>query len=592
MVSFEPLWRLFRFPSPEMEQQYRKSQVHTQQFFTIVWCATLLLSCGYLLLRHIDADMPISIFAFPGAVLLLVAILNLGIRRLQPYMLVVLSIAMAATCAWGSLLAARQIDGVLQHLRSNSMDLVWEAVESNPAAKQQLEQNLLLLVSDSTMGQTLFSLLGLCGATVCAGLHLSTLAGVLLVAPFFFGGLALQGYHMLNPIFVTYMTSILVWFVFVALGVAHFRRSRFESEYRFETQLAESIEASRKADSILNHTLKNTMADASTCLELYLAALGDTVSSGVGHLRRSQECLRRGMMNCHNRETYLKLSSGTYRPLCSTVQLAAFANDLVTGRAVTRRVVALTVQIDPVTCGLVLENALTNALRHADPANPDVQLVIEEIPASEHSPVDPTDPRADRLGPPTDRRRPSHASSRYSVCSSTTGHSARTLLHFHLSNRANPAEPPLDEARVALLLKGEGARPTQKISDHLGLQHIRLGAEAQGMAFTLRPDGDRVVFEAELWVTKLLQPQGRSSTNVGGEGLGVFPSGLCFCCVDDSPSQRRLLDHAINTHLHTSAGRMLRKWRSSWRRSWKTGTWPSLTSTSSSAGPSVTRALI
>ena len=70
-------------------------------------------------------------------------------------------------------------------------------------------------------------------------------------------------------------------------------------------------QASRKADSILNHTLKNTMADAVGDIDMFLQKTAANID--VMHLRQAAAALRRGMRQCRHRQAYLQLAAHRYQ---------------------------------------------------------------------------------------------------------------------------------------------------------------------------------------------------------------------------------------------------------------------------------------
>ena len=85
------------------------------------------------------------------------------------------------------------------------------------------------------------------------------------------------------------------------------------------------------------------------------------------HLKLAQESLQRGMRSCHNRETFLKLCANAYQPILTCTYLPAFAASLTEGRPIQSDITPLTVSLDQTLAGLVLDNALTNAMKHGDP---------------------------------------------------------------------------------------------------------------------------------------------------------------------------------------------------------------------------------
>ena len=65
---------------------------------------------------------------------------------------------------------------------------------------------------------------------------------------------------------------------------------------------------SKEADSILNHSLKNTMADPAGQLEIFLDdsdGIKDLDPRLIQNLKMALASLRRGMKSCRNRQTYI-----------------------------------------------------------------------------------------------------------------------------------------------------------------------------------------------------------------------------------------------------------------------------------------------
>ena len=93
------------------------------------------------------------------------------------------------------------------------------------------------------------------------------------------------------------------------------------------------VNAGRHADSILNHTLKNTMADAAGSIELFLEGRQDRGGDAV-HLQKAAAALWRGMRSCRNRQAYLHLVAGNYLVSLQSLNLREWVMDLTTGRNV------------------------------------------------------------------------------------------------------------------------------------------------------------------------------------------------------------------------------------------------------------------
>ena len=224
----------------------------------------------------------------------------------------------------------------------------------------------------------------------------------------------------------------------------------------------------QKADSVLNHILKNTMADAIGCIELFCQQ-----HRGVDReerLTKASDILFRGMWWCKLREAMLSLVSGSYETMLTATALHPFAQDFVRGRKVDLVCAEATVELDPTVCSIVLDNAITNAIRHGCPCDPNVRLKVEVA----------------------DARARTQSMQDVAACeSSTSGPEDGTQVmpedlpvdvRFTVINKANPNRMPLpfewssegDSPSLKV-----GSRPT--LSDGLGLQHISMVAKAGGM---------------------------------------------------------------------------------------------------------------
>ena len=255
----------------------------------------------------------------------------------------------------------------------------------------------------------------------------------------------------------------------------------------------------------MNHGLKNTMADAAGNLDIFLSQFERNKKQvNVGLLKMSREGLQRGMLSCRNREIYINLCAGAWQPALAPVSLPAFAEALLQGRPVASDIVNVTVRMDQTLCWLVFDNAITNALRHGDPTNPDVRFTI--------------------------------------TCPASPSNGSKRNLSFRVSNRASPR--PLRLNQVAMIRAPENQGQSFSLSEDLLMEHIRLGAAAQGMTYSFGREGDLVVFRANLEVE--LAPQ--EQVMIPQPPLSPpLPSGLTYLFIDDSDSQRRLVDHGIRT---------------------------------------------
>eukprot|EP00667_Euglena_gracilis_P004828 EG_transcript_4857 len=306
------------------------------------------------------------------------------------------------------------------------------------------------------------------------------------------------------------------------------RRWQFASNYQLQRSLEKEAaslkeiarheaalkEASREADSILNHVLKNVMADAAGCIHLYLQATPAALPSPPADLLQATECLQRGVAWCRKRQALLRIASGHYAPQPTEVDLNEFGRSLLQGRPIDAEFPNEVVTMDPLLCEIVLENALTNAHRHGHPSQPRVRFTA-------------------LLTPLTGAASPRHRN--------------RRRLTFSVTNRAHPSRLPLTPEAVTRLLNAEELVPEaskSRLSEHLGMRHLTQAARAHDMEVDLFQVGDVVYFEATLEVVVVpfvdpVRPPPADSPPAVPPNLRVF-------CVDDSPVARRLLSHTLS----------------------------------------------
>ena len=271
------------------------------------------------------------------------------------------------------------------------------------------------------------------------------------------------------------------------LWTAHLIRSGYmwESELQEHCQyideLHQTIAQSRKvlkdgqtADSVLNHMLKNTMADVSGCIELFCER--NTLEDEDGLLLlKGSDILFRGMWLCKMREAILSLVGGHYEVQPRDTNLLQFAEDFARGREVALDCPPQIVCLDPMVCNVILDNAVTNALRHGCPRDPQVKLTVQ---VSEEL----------------------HDTSTSSAQATIDKFSENpVMVRFRILNRANPSRSAL--VRWSTLQPNTPlprSSSTPVLSDGLGLGHIRMVANAANMVAELWQEGEEVFFELTL----------------------------------------------------------------------------------------------
>ena len=276
-------------------------------------------------------------------------------------------------------------------------------------------------------------------------------------------------------------------------------------QHKSEIDLKNNAESSKKADSILNHSLKNRMADAAGEVEIFLSKYSgpEEMSASLWQCSRS---LRRGMEMCQHRHALLKLAAGDYVPRFTAVDIREFGTSLASGRDLAEKVfVLMSAQFDVVVCGMILENGLSNAFKHGCPGNQDVRFTI-----AMHESDDPN----------------------------------RVPLEFRVTNRAHPDRPKITDQFIDELIKGtpNADRHLPLFSDRIGIAHCFMVAKSCGFELSLTQDDDMVTFKLSLIAEAIPEPSRAARRRWN------LPPGLRFHCLDDSGVARRLVVHQVMRH--------------------------------------------
>ena len=276
--------------------------------------------------------------------------------------------------------------------------------------------------------------------------------------------------------------------------------------------ISKDLQARQDADSVLNHLLKNTMADAGGCIDLFQQQTA--VKQNRALLTKASDFLFRGMWWCKMREAMLRMVAGHYETELVPTGLQGFTLDLIRGREIEYECPQVAVELDRMVCNVVLDNAMTNAQRHGCPRDPRVTLTVKVTPED-----------GERLG-----------------------EGARVRVRFLVSNRTNPKRPAMqtrwssdrEVRRISVASRKDPLRPT--LSDGLGLQHIAMAARASGMTAELWQEGEEVFFQL---CFSSVAAAAEATDAAAGQAACPFPPGLTILCLDDSDIARVTLE----THL-------------------------------------------
>ena len=441
---------------------------------------------------------------------------RLPVKYLHPFLS-----AVAVLVTLGRALIVNVSMSAAMPMAKRSLAMVYSEISDNPAALQELQE----YIRGSTIEPVTA---GLCYCSITMvmllliGMHRSTMVAAACI-PLAYGWVVF-GPNVVLAEAILRVVVLMVACLFLMMAMRWFMlivRRDFRLERSFQIALQEALEASRKADSILNHTLKNTMADAAADIEMFLTNT-DLPEPSVRHLRLSMATLRRGMRACRHRQAYINLESGGYQPSLQPVQLSALVNEVTAGRDIQVSVEDKLVLLDEKLYSLVLDNTINNAFKHGRPQDPQVQLTVSTAPV-------------DGGASPADDK--------------------RVRLTVRLSNQANPSRPRITDEYIAKVLRGEAKENAGALSDRIGLQHSLSACQALNVTASLTQRGQTVVFTAvgdvEL-AAPMPSPDGQQCSTTLDQEAAAFPPDLRICCIDDSDAARRLLDLNLRARAKTS----------------------------------------
>ena len=272
-------------------------------------------------------------------------------------------------------------------------------------------------------------------------------------------------------------------------------------------EVCKALKDGQTADSVLNHMLKNTMADASGCIDLYCQERPH--GEDVDLLSKASNGLFRGMWWCKLREAVLRMVAGQYESEPEVVNLHQFAEDFVRGRDVEFECPLHAVMLDPMACNVILDNAVTNATRHGCRTNPEVKLTMRVSEQSHNA-------DAATIDSPIESEMP-------------------VEVRFTVTNRADLSRPAVKHWSTQQPNEPQQSKSPNSpvLSDGLGLSHIWMVANRADMVAELWQNEDMVHFELYFQTTALppdtsLLPQraGIVSLTPRWEVLGLDDSGI------------------------------------------------------------------
>jgi len=273
--------------------------------------------------------------------------------------------------------------------------------------------------------------------------------------------------------------------------------------------------AEKHADSMLNHNLKNIMADGIASVELY------ELTSNKKYLGNSKLLMKRGMAWTRRRQSLIMLCDGTYRPQSQKSTMQDLVHDCIRGRNIDSDLSVfqsdLLVEVDTMLLNIALENGVSNAVKHNPSASGRPRLICQ--------------------------------------LSDTNDITSSTLLQLIIQNKATPGAPFIDEARERELFQcGSHSNGSEVNSDGIGLGHAVLAANTLGGKVSLRQSEDIISYTITVMVKihHITTPQNKSimaevglstrkvqkfsqKTNTAKRGMFI----------DDSKVARKFADHIM-----------------------------------------------
>eukprot|EP00667_Euglena_gracilis_P007068 EG_transcript_7130 len=507
-----PLWRFLRFRDPDLEVAYRRTAQQWALPTYRVYCViSLAIAIRGALVAPWDFSQPqiwLQVTAATSTTLLLAASFVLApLRRRVVAVHACTAMLLSVHYAAVAYLSATgypytemgRAMGKLQTLLTGQLGEPYlHTVDSYVESRWGFDATMKYIILPSCAHWFTLVLAGLNECTVVAYVFICCMmCGAVPVVPY------LTREYAVAVVFAAVMLAFATFCITVVLEKVH------RASFLAERLLTQELQASQMADSVLNHTLKNTLADVAANMEIFLAG-----RAPPSVLEDSIVCLRRGIQGCKQRQLYVTLASGKYVPAVNLVDLGDFGQQLAAGRAISGSFWNATVFVDATLVNLIVENAIANAFKHGRPGDPAVTFSIS---------------RQRDLDLPLEYAR----------------------VVFQVTNAANPATPPLTPEAVGRLFQGRVQlrpdAPTPTLSDGIGLAHCLLAAKAGGIDISLKQRDGLVVFSAAVQCKMgshqlaLSDPPGQLQ-----DRAMLFPSGLRFYCIDDSACALRLVEFYLN----------------------------------------------
>ena len=329
-------WKGYRFHDPEKEQQF-----HAWHLPDLLWfckaCYVMSVIYDVAPLRKLSEpyDPGFYVAHIPDMVIACgVLILLSCFPSVRRHTVLCVSVANVLTAASrGFLVPWKSGVSISYHIDYDLFE-VTKAISGNEVAIRQLESFVTFRTTTSVLHLVTSSMVLHILLFASAGFDQSTLWSCVLQPVVFLGALLMSA-DIRRDLSILIFPCAGLFFVFGILLVrmrsdSLTRRRMFILQRHFREALDKAVDSSRKADSVLNHTLNNNMAEAAGLIELFL---DNVQSEGPVHseLHRATVCLQRGMRSCRHRRAYVQMVANEYELALEPVRLPEFVGKLVAG---------------------------------------------------------------------------------------------------------------------------------------------------------------------------------------------------------------------------------------------------------------------
>ena len=511
--AYKPLWHCFGFQSDEHEAQYCQGNHQLWRSVGALWCIFHIIIAVLGLSRGNNSHLA-HVPSVGVALLTLVLLFVPGLKRHPRTICSLAAVLLAACQGWIVHSHASVAEADLERHR---LWLVLDKLSGDTAAMHQLDAYVQESTGTHVLDVQLMVCFSQCLMLFIVGFCPSAVVGYLLlpigicIVPLFSPIIPVQ-----SVLIRLGVSTLVVLLMLVGTGKVTLRRRSFFLLLRhFEASLHKAVVASQKADKALSLTLKTAMADVCGEIELFLTNNDCCTTDQRDALTHANALLNTGMRRSRYREAYAHVAAGDYAASLLPCNVTAFVAELARGCRIEVQCLTdgLVVNLDETICGLILDHAIDNAFLHGYPKAPGILLTV--------------------LGGPQ-------------------ANQPEGKLTFRVTNRANPALPVLTDEYIRSVLAEDPHGPwASAMPDKAGLRQSFLAAEAIGAQLSLRQTGDHVACVLELWVTRGKMPAVVQDRQRRAD-LAAFPSDLTICCIDDSATARKLVQHHLVERAQTT----------------------------------------